>query len=53
MYMAKKRKSTGKKRTLSPEQLAKMQAGKKAKAEKAAALKKFDNVEKRLSLKDD
>lgn len=51
--MAKRKTTVHKKRTLSQEQIAKMQAGKKLAAEKRKALAKFDNLEKRLSNKED
>lgn len=52
--MAAKRKShTHKKRTISPEQIAKMQEGRKRAAERRQKASRYDNIEKRLSLKDD
>ena len=54
MTMARKSGSRAKKkRTISPEHLAKMQAGRKRAEEKRKAVSRYNNVEKRLSLKDD
>lgn len=48
--MAKRKKSGGKKRTITPEHLAKMQAGKAAAAKKRERTAKFDNLDERLGL---